>query len=118
MFKCVNFINKVQNKLVTGINVYVLNVFHFNYFSLNLRYSNSNLMFFFSVFRLCILFPHIFLHIMSIFALNIQMFIVLIMFQNYPLLSLLPGFMQTPLEHSFCVWIHKGWRQQIGEGYL
>lgn len=34
------------------------------------------------------------------------MFKVFAMFLNYPLLSLLPDFKQTPLGRSFCAWFH------------
>lgn len=36
----------------------------------------------------------------------IEIFEVFAMFLNYPLLSLLPDFKQTPLERSFCAWFH------------
>lgn len=44
------------------------------------------------------------------------MFKVFIMFLNRPLLSLLPDFIQTPLERSFCAWFHYGWREHNGGG--
>jgi len=44
------------------------------------------------------------------------MFNVFLVFLNYPLLSLLPDFIQTPLELSFCTWLHKGWREPNGGG--
>lgn len=44
------------------------------------------------------------------------MFNVFMVFLNHPLLSLLPDFIQTPLERSFRAWLHKGWRELNGGG--
>lgn len=49
---------------------------------------------------------------------NFLMFQVSAMFLNYPLLSLLPDFKPTPLEHSFCACFHWRWREQSGKGNL
>lgn len=53
-----------------------------------------------------------------ILILNFKMFKGFIMLLNCLLLPLLPDFIQTPLEHSFCAWFHNGRREQNGEGRL
>lgn len=52
----------------------------------------------------------------NVLFLSSEMFNVFVVLMNCPLLSLLPDLQQTPLERSFCAWLHKGWRETNGRG--